>query len=266
MKYLIKLNTARNCIRYLIRAYDIKVLYVPYYICPAVKRLLKKEFIKVQYYHIDDRFMPVQNFRWDDFILYPNYFGICTNNVKQLAKKYRNLIVDNSHAFYAEPMGLASFNSLRKFFQMNYSVMDGAYLYTDKKLDQNFKIAEDYEINYDIDYEAIVKNENRLNNDQIFLMSKTTEKLMSTINFEYEKLNRLNNYRQLEQIYGKTNELNISLEQGEVPFVYPYFTRNEKIGYELEKQGLLIFRYWEGLPSTFEEYNFYKYLIPIPLY
>lgn len=266
MKYLIKLHTARNCIRYLIRAYNIKQLYVPYYICPSVKKLLKKEFIQIKYYHINDKFMPVQSFKWDDFILYPNYFGICTNNVRQLTKKYPNLIVDNSHAFFAKPMGLASFSSLRKFFQMNYGVMDGAYLHTNKYIPQNFKIADDYEIKYDIDYETIVKNELRLDNDQIFIMSKTTEKLMSTVNIEYEKLNRLNNFKQLENIYKKSNELNISLEDGEVPFVYPYFTRNENIGYELEKQGLLIFRYWEGLPSTFEEYNFYKYLIPIPLY
>ena len=97
-------------------------------------------------------------------------------------------------------------------------------------------------------------------------MSKTTQKLISTINFEYEKINRLNNFYQCDCMYGKTNELNFSLEQGEIPFVYPYYTHNESVGYELEKQGMLIFRYWEGIPSIFSEYNFYKYLVPIPLY
>ena len=159
MKELVKLNTARNCLRYLIKAYNIGILHVPYYICPSVKNILKKELIGIKYYHIDDKFMPTEKFKPNDFILYPNYFGICTNNVKELEKRYKNLIVDNSHAFYAKPAGLASFNSLRKFFQMQYGIMSGAYLYTEKILNRPFRTAPDYEVEDLITYEKIVKNE-----------------------------------------------------------------------------------------------------------
>ena len=61
------------------------------------------------------------------------------------------------------------------------------------------------------------------------------------------------------------NELKFELTKFDVPFVYPYLTRDERVGYELEKSGLLIIRYWESLPKDFPEYDFYKYLIPIPL-
>lgn len=266
MKKLVKLNTARNCLRYIIRAYNINTIYVPHYICPSIKSTLKKEIVNVEYYHIDERFMPTCKFKPKDYILYPNYFGICTNNVKKLEKQYKNLIVDNSHAFYAEPMGLASFNSLRKFFQMQYGVLDGAYLYTEKIMERPFRTADDYEIDENMTYERIVKNEHRLDNEQIMYMSKTTEKIMSGINFEQEKINRINNYKKFEEKLKKTNELNISLEEYEYPFVYPYYTHDKDFGTNLEKQGLLIYRYWDGLPSTFDEYNFYKYLVPIPLY
>ena len=266
MKKLVKLNTARNCLRYIIKAYKIGTIHVPYYICPSIKATLRKEIVNVEYYHIDERFLPAKKFNGNDYILYPNYFGICTNNVRELEKKYKNLIVDNSHAFYAKPMGLASFNSLRKFFQMKYGILDGAYVYTEKILERPFRTADDYEIDENMTYERIVKNEHRLDNEQIMYMSKTTEKIISTINFEYEKINRINNYKLYENLYKKSNELDFYIEDDEYPFVYPYYTHNTDIGYELEKQGLLIYRYWEGLPATFDEYNFYKYLIPIPLY
>lgn len=266
MKKLVKLNSARNCLRYLIKAYKIGTLYVPHYICPCIKSILRKEITNIKYYHIDDKFMPAEKFRADSYILYPNYFGICTNNVRLLEKEYRNLIVDNSHAFYAQPMGLASLNSLRKFFQMRYGVMDGAYLYTEKIIEQPIRTADDYEIDEDITYEKIIKNEHRIDNEPLMYISKATEKIMSYIDFEDEKIIRLNNFFKFAQKYDKINELSFNLEKDEIPFVYPLYTHSEEIGYELEKQGLLIYRYWEGLPATFDEYNYYKYLIPIPLY
>ena len=115
-KNLIKLNTARNCLRYIIRAYGIEEIYVPYYICPTIKSAIRKEKAKINFYHVDKKFMPVNDFGKDYFILYPNYFGICSKNVQILSKKYKNLIVDNAHSFYSDSLGLASFNSLRKFF------------------------------------------------------------------------------------------------------------------------------------------------------
>ena len=89
---------------------------------------------------------------------------------------------------------------------------------------------------------------------------------MSRINFEDEKVVRLNNFYKYSELYGNKNELNFALEKDEIPFVYPLYTQDEELGFKLEKQGLLIYRYWEGLPKTFDEYSFYKYLIPIPLY
>ncbi len=266
MKQLVKLNTARNCLRYLIKAYKIGTIHVPYYICPSIKAILRKEIVNVEFYHINEKFMPVKNFKSDDYILYPNYFGICTNNVAELEKKYRNLIVDNTHAFYSKPMGLASFNSLRKFFQMQYGILDGAYLFTEKIMERPFRTAEDYEIDEDMTYEKIVKNEQRLDLEQIMYISKTTEKIISSVNFEQEKISRMNNFYKFAEKLDKTNELSFSLDKNEIPFVYPYYTHDDSIVKELERQGLMIFRFWEGLPANFDEYNFYKYLIPIPLY
>ena len=125
MYNLIKLNLARNSIRYIIRVYGIKEMYVPYYVCPVIRRALIKEKCKPIFFHIDDNFMPVCEFNENAFILYPNYFGVCDKNVGLLAQKYKHLIVDNAHSFYSEPIGFACFNSARKFL----NVYNGSYLW-----------------------------------------------------------------------------------------------------------------------------------------
>ena len=77
---LIKLNSARNCLRYIVRAFKIKEIYIPYYICPAIRLSLSKENCKIHYYHIDDKFFPDCEFKENAYILYPNYFGVCNEN------------------------------------------------------------------------------------------------------------------------------------------------------------------------------------------
>ena len=125
MYNLLKLNLARNSLRYIVRAYNIKEMFIPYYLCRVIRQALKKENCKPVFYHIDDNFMPSQEFPQSAFILYPNYFGICDKNVKILAKKYPFLIVDNAHSFYSTPKGFAAFNSARKFMP----VYNGSYLW-----------------------------------------------------------------------------------------------------------------------------------------
>jgi len=261
----IELNTARNCLRYIIRAYKISEIFIPYYICPSIKSAVRTENVSINFYHIDKNFMPKCTFNDNDFILYPNYFGICTQNIQILEKKYKNLIVDNAHAFYSKSFGLASFNSLRKFFQPIYGIKDGAYLYTNKILDSKFEKSDNYQI-CEYSFENIVKNENKLDTEDIKLISETTENLIKTVNFEEEKQKRLSNFYKYYEKYSNQNKLNINLQKGDIPFIYPLLTQNESIGYELEKQGLMIFRYWKGIPKSFEEYQFYRYLVPIPIY
>ena len=96
----IALNCARNCLRYIIKAFQIKEIYAPFYTCPVVWQSIKKENCNIKFYHIDEKFMPTMELPENSYILYTNYFGICAKNVKDLAKKYKNLIIDNAQAFY----------------------------------------------------------------------------------------------------------------------------------------------------------------------
>lgn len=127
-----KFMYARDALKYLIKKYDIKEIYIPYYLCDVIRHSVFEVGCKPLFYHINDNFMPHIEFPKDAFILYPNYFGICDKNVRKLIKIYPRLIVDNAHAYYAQPSGFASFDSERKFL----SVSSGANLYIgdEKKL------------------------------------------------------------------------------------------------------------------------------------
>ena len=213
-----KFDYARNALRYLINEYKIQELHIPYYLCEVIRHSVFKEGCKTRFYHIDDNFMPAKEFSKEAYILYPNYFGICDNNVKELVNTYPNLIVDNAHAFYAQPSGFASFSSARKFIPTKKE----AYLYfSDEK------------------------------------------------NINMPDICRRKHFLQLHEIYKTTNLLNINLTDEAIPFCYPYLASSileaDKLVKYLKKQDKTIYRYWEQLPKTYNEYKFYSRLIPIPI-
>ena len=59
-------------------------------------------------------------------MFWTNYYGNATESkIKKIFKKYKNLIIDNCHAFFSKPIKNAyNCYSTRKFF----GVPDGAYL------------------------------------------------------------------------------------------------------------------------------------------
>ena len=130
---MLEFDLARNALRYLINIYKIKEIYIPYYLCEVIRHSIFLENCKPKFYHIDDDFMPSLEFNKEAYILYPNYFGICDKNVEKLVQIYPKLIVDNAHAFYAQPSGLASFNSARKFIPAK----EKAYLYFSNEKNTN---------------------------------------------------------------------------------------------------------------------------------
>ena len=263
---IVYLNSARNCLRYLIKAYEIKEIYIPYYICSCIRHVAFEEGCKINFYHINLDFTPSCDFPKNAYILYPNYFGVCSKLVEKLAKIYPNLIVDNAHSFYSKHYGLASFNSLRKFFP---TIRDGGFLYTSKKLTLNIDKDNYSYIPKVLDYDEICTNERRIDNLDMKLMSKTTLRLFKEIDLNEEKIKRRMIFDNFNKIYGQNNLLKININSGEAPFCYPYFAESEKdadkLVSELKKQGMLIYRYWDKMPDSFLENKFYKSLVAIPI-
>lgn len=271
VKDSIALNSARNCLRYVIRTFSISEIYIPFYTCPVVWQAIKKENCKIHFYHIDENFMPVSDFSENAYILYNNYFGICAGNVKSLASKYKNLIVDNAQAFYMPQYGIASFNSIRKFF----GVPDGALLQSDKICDCEFERDNSYQrfshllkradVSAKFGYQDFLINENSLDDCEIKTMSNLTQKLFQTIDIEAAKEKRLENFVYLSKYLSKSNELNIFLDKDDVPMVYPYLTMRENLRAELIKNKIFVATYWNPQPENTQEGVFQKYLLPLPI-
>ena len=140
-----RLNTARNCFEYVLRARHYRKVYFPYYTCEVMLEPINKLGIDYEFYHINELLEPVllPGLKANEAFLYTNYFGLKQSCVKRLADMYGNrLIVDNAQAFYAEPLsGIDTFYSARKFFGLG----DGAYLYTDKDLQKDFEQDNSYD-------------------------------------------------------------------------------------------------------------------------
>ncbi len=263
---IIKLNSARNCFRYLIKSLRIKEVYIPYYICSCIRHVAFEEGCKINYYHINLDFSPACIFPKNAYILYPNYFGICSKIVENLVEIYPNLIVDNSHSYYSKHSGIASFNSLRKFFPQ---IRDGGFLYTLKKFSLNIDI-DNYSYTPKIlDYAEICKNESRIDKLDMKFMSETTSNLVEKIDFRAESAHRKIVFNNLRKIYDGTNCLNININACDIPFCYPYLAKSEedadKLVNELKSKNIIIYRYWDNLPSSYVENKFYKCLVAIPI-
>lgn len=65
------------------------------------------------------------------------------------------------------------------------------------------------------------------------------------------------------------NELNIDISDCCIPFCYPYLAPSveiaDKLVEKLTADGKTIYRYWNNLPKSYNEYKFYSRLVPIPL-
>lgn len=263
MYNLLKLNLARNSLRYIIKEYKIKKLHIPYYLCNVIRKSVLKENCTPVFYHIDNKFLPLKNFKKSDFILYPDYFGICGENIEILEKEYPNLIIDNSHSFFSEPKGLACFNSARKFLP----VLNGSYLWIKKS---SLDLKEDkFYTDIPLNEFEIIKTENNFENFEVLKINNKVLKSIEDFDFEKIKQKRLEKFIRFHELYSGENLLNIDISKVQSPFCYPYLFKDEKSAdnfvKKLENKGTLIYRYWDNMPENYSEYKFYKMLVPIPI-
>lgn len=269
----IAINSGRNGIRYIIRAYNIKKIYVPYYTCPVVWDAIKQEQVELSFYKINQDFLPDTDFESDSYILYTNYFGICSNQIRLLSKKYKHLIVDNAQAFYMPPVGIGSAYSPRKFF----GVSDGGFVWCQKKLDEDFI----QDVSYDrfshllkrIDcganfgYDDFWKNDNSLIGADIKRMSNLTKTILETIDYDYAKRRRLENFYYLQNNLKSLNVCNVTINDVDVPMYYPFLIKNDLLRERFLENKIYIPSCWRGMEKKCPEnsYELYlkKYLLPL---
>lgn len=278
-KDALRLNTGRNCLEYILRVRGYKKVYVPYYTCEVVMEPIKKLDISYEFYYVDIHLEIRDSFtlEQDEALLYTNYYGLKQRYVEYLAQKVGSrLIVDNTQAFYAKPLpGIDTFYTCRKFF----GVADGAYLYCDAVLDE--EIEQDY--SYDrmahllkrVDLSAeegfadFRRVDDGLDNQPIRKMSKLTQRMMQSIDYEAIAKKRKKNYLMLHETLGGENNLELPLELDAVPMVYPYLTPVKGLRERLIENKVFVARYWPNvLDWTLQndlEYKLSNQMTPLPI-
>ncbi|MFZ6034776.1 MAG: hypothetical protein ACOYUB_01325 [Patescibacteria group bacterium] len=273
---LIGLNSARNCLKYIIKAKKINSLFVPYYTCKAILDVLKGENCQINFYSIGLDFLPMQDFPVNSWILYTDYFGTNHKNVLKITSKYKNIIIDNAQAFYSSPIeDVDTFYSPRKFF----GVPDGAYLQTSKKLNNKFETDTSFnrfshllkrvDLGAQAGYEDFLLSEKSLEGQPIKHMSNLTRKMLISIDYMNIKNLRLRNFRFLDRYLNSVNELKISLGPKDVPMAYPLLIKDQKLRAKLHKNNIYVPTYWPEMEKWVEKNSFElylkKYLIPLPI-
>lgn len=251
------LNTARNCLEYILEANDYNLVHIPYFTCEVILEPFIKLNIKFKFYSIDENLEPIFDFNSlseKDAFLYTNYFGIKDMYIERLSKLRINLIVDNAQSFFSKAIkGIHTFYSARKFL----GVADGAYLYTEKHL--NRTLVQDYSFSRmehllkRIDesaeggYASFSENDKSLIGQPIKKMSKLTERILKSVDYEVVKSARLENFRFLHVNLRKSNQLVFDLNENMIPMVYPYWTKDLTLKNRLLKKRIYCATYWPNL-------------------
>ncbi len=284
-KDALRLNTARNCLEYILLARNYRKVSIPYYTCEAVLEPFEKSLNLISYerYHIDLNLEPVElpELKEDEAFLYTNYFGLKQDCVERLSKHYgEKLIVDNSQAFFDKPVrGIDTFYSVRKFF----GTPDGAYLYSDCTLDNYYGDELERDISYDrmtallkrvdLNPEAGYKDfqiiEETLSCQRIKLMSKLTETILSSIDYEEVRRIRRHNYNILYWNLYHNNSFRLTLRENAVPLSYPFWDKSGELRKKLISNRIFCPIYW---PNVFNwcnpdnvEYEIAEKIIPVPI-
>lgn len=260
-KNAIRLNTGRNAFEYILRAKKYKKAFLPFYTCEVMLEPIKKNDLEFEFYSIDESFMPIFDFkslRVDEAFIYTNYFGICDNQVKEVANRCENLIVDNSQAFFSKPLpNVDTFYSARKFF----GVPDGAYLYTNKLL--NCELGKD--ISYkrcqhllgridtgaESHFQTYKENDNNLCYQPILEMSNLTQRLLSSIDYNTVADLRRQNFTYFHSRLYEENKLKFEFDNSSVPLIYPFLSENgNTIKMNLINEKIFVATYWPNVLRT----------------
>ncbi len=264
-KSAIKLNTGRNCLEYILHCRNYKKVYIPYYTCEVILEPFKKTGTEYSFYSININFEIADEIclKEDEALLYTNYFGLKQRYAESLASQYgQKLILDYTQSFYAKPIAsIDTFYTCRKFF----GVPDGAYLYSDKILETVFEQDISYnrfdflikriDLSAEEGFAGFRESDDSLVHQPIKRMSKLTERLMQSINYEVIAQKRRENFYQIHEELKTSNQLRIHLEDDAVPMIYPFLTNKPRLRNHLIQNKIFVAQYWPNVLEWGQDMN-----------
>lgn len=276
-KLLISLNSGRNALLYLLAARNIKKIFLPYYLCSSVSEMCTAHGYKFEFYHTGEDFKPLFDgaLGSNEYLYIVNYYGQISNKEAiQFKAKYGNIIFDNAHAFFQEPViGIDTIYSCRKFF----GVPDGAYLSTEAQLREELRtdvsqgrmthILGRYEGSASEYYSYFQMNELSFKTEPLKRMSMLTHNILGAIDYEFIRRKRDENYSFLSNELGNTNKL--KLTKTCAAYTYPFYAENgNEIRKVLSQKKIYIPTLWPNVlldtPQGSIEHTYTTNILPLP--
>lgn len=272
----IALNSGRNCLAYLIRKRGIQKIYIPRFLCSSVENVCRQEGVEIEFYSINEKFLPDIDFKYDGWIYFVNYYGQISNDTISAYKaKYGKIIVDNVQAYFQKPCdSIDTIYTCRKFF----GVPDGAFLCSevgmDEKLPRDFSyarlehLAGRFEKEAPLFYPQFLRAEDEIANLPIRRMSVLTENLLRAVKYDYVSAKRTENFDYLAKTYKSTNKLDVVTPIG--PYMYPLYVEDGSVvRKKLQQKRIYIPTLWPDVLKICTEndleYDMALNILPIPV-
>lgn len=253
---LIKLNTGRNALEYILRVKRFKLIYIPYFTCEAVLEPIKKLKMQYHFYTIDELFDPVMDFAVgeNECMLYTNYFGLKHHTAEKLRTTINNVILDYSQAFFTPPLERSdTFYSCRKFF----GVPDGAYLHTTStarlKMDKDISytrfdhLIKSIDLGIEKGYADFLRNSDGLINAPIRKMSALTQRLLNNVDYNFCRFRRNSNFFYLHEHLEEYNDFRLDGAVVNGPLIYPLIIKNSDVRPRLLAEKIYVATYWPNV-------------------
>ncbi|WP_157617681.1 hypothetical protein [Vibrio mexicanus] len=260
---------------------------MPYFNCPDVEEKIRIEFpeLVIINYEVDNNLEPINSdgskLDWRlldqrSLFYYVNYFGLKSNFIES---ELDNCLIDNAHSFFSKPVkNNHTIYSARKFF----GVPDGAYLSTSLKLSDDLDehdcrnafshLLGRQAINARKYYHKYMENEKTLAHANVRSMSKLSQTILSSIDYELVRSKRVDNFYYLHSklepinllsdlISDSCHSLNFS------PLSYPLLLKGkgEIIRKFLIDNGIYVPSLWRRFIERDEPRCEFKNIIHIPI-
>lgn len=278
-----RLNSGRSALWHAFRLTRAKAIWIPYYQCDSVRDTFLKNGVEVKYYHIDRNWLPIDLDPEDDeAVILVNYYGVMSSkHMQELTKLYKYPIIDNSQAFFSEPIAnVLNVYSCRKFI----GVPDGAYVIGNEA--QNF--IQEYPQSFSSDtasfllmrieygcegkgYKARSINEHRIDSEGCMRMSKLTHTILDGTDYKYIKGKRRENFSIAHTLFGHVNRINPLqyYDDNTVPMIYPLVVEDDTLMDRLLKAKHFQGHWWSYIckehPEDSFEHWISRYVVPITI-
>jgi len=278
-----RLNSGRAAIWHAFRLSECDAIWLPYYQCDTVRDFLLRKNCMIKYYHIDASFTPIDAEPGkNEAVLIVNYFGVMSvPRMKNLAKMFSYVIIDNSQAFFSPPIDDCwNVYSARKFV----GVADGAYVIGKHAEKYVNEYAQGYSSNtssfllqrieYGCEgkvYELRMENEHRIDSEDISKMSLLTRKILDGTDYQRIITKRRENFSFADKLFGEINKLDAKhyYDDDCVPMVYPLVIEDDDLLDNLLKNKHFQGHWWSYLLDEMQEdcfeYWISRYVIPITI-